>query len=310
MEEDSDHQPTQSGALIGSNDDLLTEILLRLPVTSILRFKSVSKHWRLHLRHTHFTHSLYFYPDPRGIRIVQSCNGLLLCCTYRGSIDTRKYYVFNPTTKQFRFIPSLPGGLKVRRSILHMGLAFHPTDCVHYKLVCTRLVKPAKDLLQVQIYSSDTGKWKICPVTFHSSWLFFQQQGVYWNGAFYLVPSYDNHLHFKIEAQQWHTFPLPVEMTSLEWSTLYFGESRGHLHLIVCKNFLDYNTLHLNVYEMLSDHSGWFVKYQLQLPELWATFPEMTLYRYVFKVVDVVRGEKEEDTFMVLQIPRKFIRLS
>ncbi|KAJ0444616.1 putative F-box domain-containing protein [Helianthus annuus] len=56
MEEDSDHQPTQSGALIGSNDDLLTEILLRLPVTSILRFKSVSKHWRLHLRHTHFTH--------------------------------------------------------------------------------------------------------------------------------------------------------------------------------------------------------------------------------------------------------------
>ncbi|KAJ0439499.1 putative F-box associated interaction domain-containing protein [Helianthus annuus] len=223
-------------------------------------------------------------------------------------IDARKYYVFNPTTKQFAVIPSLPGGLKVRRSILHMGLAFHPTDCVHYKLVCTRLVKPAKDLLQVQIYSSDTGKWKICPVTFHSSWLFFQQQGVYWNGAFYLVPSYDNHLHFKIEAQQWHTFPLPVEMTSLEWSTLYFGESRGHLHLIVCKNFQDYNTLHLNVYEMLSDHSGWFVKYQLQLPELWAAFPEMTLCRYVFKVVDVVRGEKEEDTFMVLQIPRKFIR--
>ncbi|MFS8027578.1 putative F-box domain-containing protein [Helianthus anomalus] len=54
--EDSDHQPTHSGALIGSNDDLLTEILLRLPVTSILLFKSVSKHWRLLLRHRHFTH--------------------------------------------------------------------------------------------------------------------------------------------------------------------------------------------------------------------------------------------------------------
>ncbi|MFS8033276.1 putative F-box domain-containing protein [Helianthus anomalus] len=53
--EDSDHQPTQSGALIGSNDDLLTEILLRLPVTSIIRFISVSKHWQLLLRHRHFT---------------------------------------------------------------------------------------------------------------------------------------------------------------------------------------------------------------------------------------------------------------
>ncbi|KAJ0444612.1 putative F-box domain-containing protein [Helianthus annuus] len=44
--EDSDQQSTHSGAVIGSNDDLLTEILLRLPVTSILRFKSVSTHWR------------------------------------------------------------------------------------------------------------------------------------------------------------------------------------------------------------------------------------------------------------------------
>ncbi|KAK9051341.1 hypothetical protein SSX86_027968 [Deinandra increscens subsp. villosa] len=46
---------THSGALIGSNDDLVTEILLRLPVTSILRFKSVSKHWRWLLSHRSFT---------------------------------------------------------------------------------------------------------------------------------------------------------------------------------------------------------------------------------------------------------------
>ncbi|KAF5798478.1 putative F-box domain-containing protein [Helianthus annuus] len=214
--EDSDHQPTHSGSLIGSNDDLLTEILLRLPVTSILQFKSVSKHWRLLLRHRHFTQrydtlskspgffttdniyvpydvanpttplfrSLDFYPDPHGIRIVQSCNGLLLCRTYRGSIDARKYYVFNPTTKQFAIVPRLPGGYEVRKTIRFMGLAFHRTDCVHYKLVCICSLESDDDveLFQIQIYSSDTGEWKICPVTFRTDCPVFDM-GVDCNGA-------------------------------------------------------------------------------------------------------------------------------
>ncbi|KAL7582122.1 hypothetical protein Lser_V15G43667 [Lactuca serriola] len=105
-----------SGELIGSNDDLLIEILLRLPVTSVLRCKSVSKHWHSLLSDQRFTllyknglispglffqdlyvpfddennspppfRNLDFYPDHRGIKIIQSCNGLLFCCI------TRKY---------------------------------------------------------------------------------------------------------------------------------------------------------------------------------------------------------------------------
>ncbi|XP_076921413.1 F-box protein At5g07610-like [Bidens hawaiensis] len=135
--EDSDLQPTQSGALIGSNEDLLTEILIRLPVTSILRFKSVCKHWRLLLTRTHFIHrydnnnnlskspgifagnicvpfdvenrspppfhSLDFYFNRSDVEIVQSCNGLLLCRTFHNGAP--EYYVFNPTTKQLAFIP-------------------------------------------------------------------------------------------------------------------------------------------------------------------------------------------------------------
>ncbi|KAL9995999.1 putative F-box domain-containing protein [Helianthus debilis subsp. tardiflorus] len=176
----------KSGALIGSKDDLLTEILLRLPVTSILRFKSVSKHWRLLLSHTHFTHrydkisnspgifadnvyvpfdvenpstpppfrNLDTYFDRSGVRILQSCNGLLLCCTERGSIGQKaadKYYVFNPTTKQLALIPPIHGGLKVGKTIRCMGLAFHQTDCVHYKLVCIRELDTRGELFQIQM---------------------------------------------------------------------------------------------------------------------------------------------------------------
>ncbi|KAJ0837549.1 hypothetical protein HanRHA438_Chr16g0779411 [Helianthus annuus] len=85
--------------------------------------------------------------------------------------------------------------------------------------------------------------------------------------------------------------PLPVGFISLEIVTMYFGESRGHLHFIPYKNPQE-NILRLNVYEMFSDYSGWFVKYQVELDTLRA------------EVIDVVRGE-EEDTFLVLKSPEK-----
>ncbi|KAM0036196.1 putative F-box domain-containing protein [Helianthus debilis subsp. tardiflorus] len=152
--EDSDHHSTQSGALVGSSDDLLTKILLRLPVTSILRFKSVSKHWRLFLSQRHFTRrydidnhskspglfgcntyvpydvdnastppfsSLGSYFDRPRVRIVQSCNGLLLCSTHwpKGSKAAPRYYVFNPTTKQLALIHQSTKVLKfVKQSVL------------------------------------------------------------------------------------------------------------------------------------------------------------------------------------------------
>ncbi|KAM0048071.1 hypothetical protein Hdeb2414_s0008g00270251 [Helianthus debilis subsp. tardiflorus] len=63
---------------------------------------------------------------------------------------------------------------------------------------------------------------------------------------------------------------------------------------------LDFDAKTLNVHEMLSDHSGWFVKYQVDLLELKSAFPEMINARFDFIVVDVIRGEKEEDTFVLL----------
>ncbi|KAJ0642306.1 putative F-box domain-containing protein [Helianthus annuus] len=350
--ENSNHQSTQSGDLIGSNDDLLTEILLRLPVTSILRFKSVSKHWQWLLSHKPFTllydnlskspglfvrnmyipfdcenrstppfRSLDFYFDLCGIRIVQSCNGLLLCCSDRGSERSRKYYVFNPTTKQFAIIPSVPGGQNVRKTIRFMGLAFHQTDCLRYKVVCIRSVERYRELFQIHIYSSYTGKWKISSESFSADYFTPFWYGVYWNGAIHWAPSCRNPLYFKIEDEQLQTLPLPANLASSEGyydgaMPMYFGESRGHLHLV--DTAIGENRLHLNVYEMLNDHSGWFVKYQIELDELTGAFPEMidsnqppSSHRYYdFEVFDVVRGEKEEDAFMVVSIRGKIIRFN
>ncbi|KAK1425344.1 hypothetical protein QVD17_20695 [Tagetes erecta] len=351
LEKDFDQQSSQSGALIGSNDDLLTKILLLLPVTSILRFKSVSKHWLWLLSHRSFTlrydslakspglfvrenyipfdvenrstppfRTLDFYFDPCGIRILQSCNGLLLCCSDRGNERARKYYIFNPTTKQHAIIPSVPGGQNVRRNIRFMGLAFHQTECVHYKVVCIHSVEPGGELFKIQIYSSDTRKWKNTGESFIAESYSHFRYGVYWNGAIYWTPSCRDPLFFRIEDERLQNLPLPMEVASSGgyYDGLvpkYFGESRGHLHLVETAHLE--NRLHLNVYEMLSDHSGWFVKYQVELDELPGAFPEMinsyqrdptSPFYYEFDVFDVVRGEKEEDTFIVVRLPGMIIR--
>ncbi|KAJ9546250.1 hypothetical protein OSB04_025957 [Centaurea solstitialis] len=343
------HQPTVSATLVASNDDLLTQILLRLPVTSILRFKSVSKHWNSLLTHPHFTllydrlpptpgfflrnfyipfqcneqnpsptppfPSLDFYPDLRGIRILQSSNGLLLCCSDRGHVRARKYYVFNPTTNQFTVVPSVPGGMEVRKTIRFMGLAFHKTDCPHYKLLCILRAKPLEDMFQIQIYSSEAGKWKISDQTFSAPYYTIFTAGAYCNQAIHWAPSCIHPSYFRLDVQQVQKLPMPVQVASYQQGAvpLYFGECGGHLHLVErCQAEIP---LHLNVYEMMSDHSGWFIKYQVELDELVIAYPEMissyrdpsSPYYYDFKVLDVVR-RGEEESFMVVCTPGKMIR--
>ncbi|XP_076883785.1 F-box protein At5g07610-like [Bidens hawaiensis] len=339
----STDQQSLSGAIVGSSDDLLTEILVRLPVASVLRFKSVSKHWRLLLSHRQFTHrydkqfsnspgifahNIYVPFDVNNQspppftstdsrlnntacrdRIGQSCNGLLNCSGHWGNNGRLEYYVFNPTTKQLSFIPPVPGGQVGYR---RMALAFHQTDCVHYKVVCILVLEPREDRFQVQIYSSETSEWKISIESFFAHKLGFRGP-VYWNGAVHWAPFHDKQLYFKIDDEQLQTLPLPEGVMCSEVWTMYFGESRGHLHLILHTEKPDIlnpeeNGLRLSVYEMLRDHKGWFVKYQVELDELPDAYPWMFDFesRFQSKVIDLVRGQ-EEDTFMVLKVGEKII---
>ncbi|KAM0048101.1 hypothetical protein Hdeb2414_s0008g00270631 [Helianthus debilis subsp. tardiflorus] len=168
------------------------------------------------------------------------------------------------------------------------------------------------NLFQIQIYSSDTREWKISIKTFSVPSHVFQQ-GVYWNGAVYWVTKYHKYLYFKLDVEKLQMQPLPMRSRGrLHLIATYFGDSRGCLHLIPYHNHQHYR-LPLNVYEMFSDHSSWFVKYQVVLNAIPGAFPD-TISRYAFsydfKVIDVVRGEEEEeeDTFMVLKIRENIIK--
>ncbi|OMO52198.1 hypothetical protein COLO4_37361 [Corchorus olitorius] len=342
---------TRSAETIANSHDLLIEILVRLPLKSLGRFKSVSKVWNSVISDPNFSRRLVpnisgliiqklptlDYPEPEyqlipltgltdnkasfsfnlppGFEIVQSCHGLLILCHN----DDSSYYIYNPTTKQK---VSLPPNLDTRNSESnYLNLAFDPTKSPHYKVVCVRRVADG-DLKfsdtwdskyvkrQIEIYSSQTRSWRLSGNAFtaHSNTIF--REGVFCNGAIHWI-NYGDHsiLYFNIDDEKLGQLPLPKLPPNIRsgYGTKYMTylmECRGHLHHIgTCLPPTE-----LKVQEMESDYSGWIVKYHVDLNPLIVAFPE-TQQRYL-SLLFVVREANDEDSYMVLQIPGKAIRLN
>lgn len=171
---DNSANQTSSAEMVAANQDLLTEILFRLPVKSVLKSKCVSKTWlslisdpQFAVKHTRLhvnngPSGLYFYGSTfgflnfdtdqnmlkvpsleflnvTGIEILQSCHGLLLLLCRFSSEDNNinsgfTYCVCNPTTKKFLTVP-LPIATP-NRSIAGINLAFDPLKSTHFKVIC------------------------------------------------------------------------------------------------------------------------------------------------------------------------------
>ncbi|KAK8323315.1 hypothetical protein V6Z11_A12G230200 [Gossypium hirsutum] len=262
--------PTQlvsssSADMIASNDDILALILHRLPLKSLLKFKTVSKHW-LYLityptfrpHHNSKAISGFLCAD----QILQSCNGLLLCCNFRPNRLDTTYYIYNPTTKHYTVLPP-----PRHSSSKPLGRPFVAPSNVQF------------------------------------------ENGVFWNGAIHWVSDWGGWLCFDVEEEQMRDILMPSGDGDLRLYR-YFRESGDHLHLV---EVYGSDNLQFDVYEMEKDHSGWFVKYQVDLNPVAAAFPEMVrgyadpidLHSYAFSILCVVHEETDEDSFMVLHLPNK-----
>ncbi|KAK4489388.1 hypothetical protein RD792_005197 [Penstemon davidsonii] len=208
-----------SAEFVASIDDLLIQILLRQPVKSLFRFKSVSKHWQSLITNPRFcylrsrktnsaiglffarpgltpacrhiydyvafcdsasTRKLKYLVDTDSNDVLQSCNGLLLCDSYSSEECRTRFYVCNPTTNRISVLPELNYDDDSQR-YRKMSLAFDPKISPHYKVVCVQQFGWDKYIYRIVIYSSETGAWGVRGEPFTEYFRF--GRGVYLNGA-------------------------------------------------------------------------------------------------------------------------------
>ncbi|OAY75768.1 F-box protein [Ananas comosus] len=163
-------------------DDMLAEILAKLPLKPLFRFKCVSKSWRGLISENHLRRrlplltsgvfycsgpgphngpryafasddggleecDLDFFPFLRSSTLVDSCNGLLLFY----AAHPAAFYVANPITRRWRALPRPQG--RTRLSIL----AFDPSASPDYKVICFTGWRPRG--ADIETFSSETGEW-------------------------------------------------------------------------------------------------------------------------------------------------------
>ncbi|KAL5555058.1 hypothetical protein UlMin_037294 [Ulmus minor] len=196
---------SNSSEIVASNNDLLIEILLKLPPKSFIKFTSVSKHWLSLASDPNFCRRRFpfpgsitglfrisysvpsRYPEYNFVDLNQTSNNPpfrsltffdhpseiqivqscngLLLCA---SFEHRKtdYYVYNPTTNKYKLVPQV----KLPSShVFGFSLAFDPSKSPHYKAVCVwNRYHIVGDYYQIGVYSSEIGKWRLCGDRFYA----------------------------------------------------------------------------------------------------------------------------------------------
>ncbi|XP_059317555.1 F-box protein At5g07610-like isoform X1 [Lycium ferocissimum] len=342
--------------VIAGNVDLLSEILLRLPARSLIRFSIVCKLWcsiitgiqfRLsHCRSLAFSNALspsgiYFYnyltyqkiislpladnatslpPLPlldqfinssiggdtvTEFKVTQSCNGLLMCIFTASTtrITIKKGIVYNPANGECCLLPTY----KKCDQFVYYNLISDPSEPPYYKVLCLTRMGYGYSDIDVSVYVPKSYSWRSC-CHFSAPRMAFDS-GVFWNGAIYWISKYSS-FYFDVKSEKVAEISMPPRpQGGFTQKIRYFGEWGGHLHLIQVQSRY---AKKFNVLELDKDTWKWSVKYHVHLAQLISTFPEMvqqTSYgiQYAFSILSVIRGEKEEDSVLLLTIPGKVV---
>ncbi|GJR27481.1 hypothetical protein Tco_1103713 [Tanacetum coccineum] len=146
-----------------------------------------------------------------NVKILQSCNGLLLC---GGSGMPIFDYVYNPSTNQYNKLPYPDCSLDNSSYYSSAGLriTFDPTKSPHYKLVDAGRTFCGID---IQIYSPETSKWSLCRDRFHYVSFDHFDSAIYWNDGLHWLETENRHLmHYSLNIEDPNhpnvtTIPIP-----------------------------------------------------------------------------------------------------
>ncbi|XP_071739013.1 F-box protein At5g07610-like [Rutidosis leptorrhynchoides] len=296
--------PCLAAEKVGSSEDNVTEILLRLPVRSLILFKSVSKQWYSLITNNPCFKNPNKPPDPPSGLFVQtstgyafvpfdihipvkfptlcctvshiefksSCNGLILCGNFIISLSddivvTDENYVYNPTTNQSIRLPIPYNG----KHVWGMSIAFDPLKSPHYKVVSVfddfDRVSRAVHKYQIHVYSSKTRTCKLSynlTITRYSQMMF--ETGVYWNNAIHWIDKVGFIVYFDLDQEMTHEIKAPFARRGLDYENYvcYIFESRNQLLLV---EFYCPLITKFKVHGLKRDYSDWSVKYLVDFEE-------------------------------------------
>ncbi|KAK3219026.1 hypothetical protein Dsin_012996 [Dipteronia sinensis] len=241
---------------------------------------------------------LSFIGDDNGIYIKHSCNGLLLCSSFRCHDEDRKNYICKPTTKQYLPLPKPPC-----KKVLGISIAYNPNKSPHYQVICISESEVSFNHHQIKIYRSATGSWRDSgnPFIIFDEMLF--NRVIYWNDALHWVGKGDLSLQFDVQKELMLTMPMPPipEEHSERKKLSYFGESGSHLCLI---EIYDPRTTVFDVMEMRSDYSGWSVKYHVDINILKASYYNAVVRRHcnVFSILHFLHRQVADEDVSILAL--------
>ncbi|XP_021768513.1 F-box protein At5g07610-like [Chenopodium quinoa] len=250
----------------------------------------------------------------QGFKILQSCNGLLLCSrNYVGKQHITTYHVCNPTTQQY---VDLPRNTFMKVYHFELSLAYDPLRSHAYNVICVQILDEHQGLCQISIYESITGIWMP-----HNE-LFVAPEGidfghtVYCNGNIHWIKgSKSKGLYFNVDTKCLKSLPeLPTKEHDLHHQYIYeyFGHSQGFLQYVVTSPSLR----HFEIFEMNKDYSRWLFKFRIDLGALARKFPSMARRSlggymdssYECDVLSVFRGQNKNSHYKVLlSIPGEVI---
>uniref|UniRef100_A0A0A9ASI6 F-box domain-containing protein n=1 Tax=Arundo donax TaxID=35708 RepID=A0A0A9ASI6_ARUDO len=278
-------------------DDVLVEILSRVPYCSLCRFKCVSRSWlalcsdpglrkrspqtlagffcytRLDFRR-HLLNlsgkgrplvdpSLPFLRGYSNILLMHSCNGLLLCrCSKLGRPREFEYVVCNPATEEWIVLPHRP---HTQVDIEHtIRLGFDPTESSHFT-VFVFLPGGQYHIKDAEIYSSETGGW----IYKQSGWGAnikaaenHDSETVFFNGNLHMTTLGSSVLIVDKEGKTWRNIPLP-DMEGSRCRSI--GHSQRHLYAMRISYGAD-RQLSIWVLEDC-DNEPWTLKHTVSLVE-------------------------------------------
>ncbi|GJQ97112.1 ribonuclease H-like domain-containing protein [Tanacetum coccineum] len=350
-----------------TNDDLLTQILIRLPILCIHLFATVSKQWLriitsplfiknrsqitkvdppvgLFVSHKRSLFESDFVSlDPRlkskksamdrsftlgskadNVKILQTCNGLLLC---GGSQMPVFDYVYNPSTNQYKKLsyPDCSLDNSPYYSSAGLRIAFDSTKSPNYKLVDAG--RTFYDI-DIQIYSLETRKWSLCSDRFNYFSFDHFDSAIYWNDGLHWLETENRQLmHYSLNIKDPDhpiitTIPIPqrgmtflksygymdpmqilIQMSHLLHLEGKLFEWRGSLFL-VCLD--DFGSREFTIYEMTIGCSVWMVRYRVHTDDFMTPLPEGWSIRS--NVWRIVLGEREQDSFLVIKLSGKVVQ--